>query len=346
MNIDLNYTKNILKNLLITPSPTGYTKNIINYVENEFKKLGVTTIITKKGALIATIKGENDEQHRTLSAHVDTLGAMVKEIKANGRLKLSQIGGYDWHSIEGEYVKLITSEQKEYAGTVVLDKASVHVHGSKTDKSDRDENTIEVRLDEKVNSKEDVEKLGISIGDFVCFDTRTVITDTNFVKSRHLDDKAGVSILLSIAKYIKDNNITLKYTTNFFVSNYEEVGHGSSASIPEKTYEFIAIDMAAVGEGQASSEYKVTICPKDSSGPYDYDLKNKLVNISKENNLNYAVDIYPHYGSDASAALRAGWEIRAGLIGPGVDSSHAHERCHIDSLINTIKLGILYLENK
>lgn len=345
MNIDLNYTKDALNKLLTTPSPTGFTDNIMKFMLNEFTSLGLETKFTEKGALIATIKGENDDSHKTLSAHVDTLGAMIREVKSNGRLKLSQLGGYDWHSIEGEFVKIVTSDEKEYTGTIVLNKASVHVHGSKTNKQERDENSIEIRIDENVRTKEDVEKLGINVGDFITFDPRTTFTDSGFIKSRHLDDKAGVAILLSIAKYLKDNNIKPNNTTNLFISNYEEVGHGSSASIPEKTSEFIAIDMAAVGEGQTSTEYKVTICAKDSSGPYDYELRKELIHLAKENHLNYAIDLYPHYGSDASAALRSGHDIRAGLIGPGVDSSHAHERCHIDSIENTIKLGILYLEN-
>ncbi|MBS4534794.1 M42 family metallopeptidase [Clostridium sp. D2Q-14] len=343
MVIDKNYVKYVLDNILKIPSPTGYTEEVMKFMLNEFTVLNINTYFTHKGALIATIPGKDNNNHRTLSAHVDTLGGMVKEIKSNGRLKLTQIGGYDWHSIEGEHCTIISSSEIKYNGTIVLDKASVHVHGSKADKSNRDENSLEVRVDEKVNSKKDIEKLGINIGDFISFDPRTIITENEFIKSRHLDDKAGVTILLGIAKYLKNENITPKYTTHFFISNYEEVGHGASASIPEKTFEFVAIDMAAVGEGQTSDEYKVTICAKDSSGPYDYNLRKNLVQLAKENELNYAVDIYPHYGSDASAALSAGWEFKHGLIGPGVDSSHGHERCHMDSIENTIKLGIAYL---
>lgn len=343
MIIDLKYIKEVTKKLLTTYSPTGYTDNIINIVQSEFENMGINTYKTNKGALIATIKGLDDSKHRTLSAHVDTLGGMVKEIKSNGRLKLSQLGGYPWNSIEGEYCTIITSTGTEYTGTILLDKASVHVHGEKASKSDRDSDSMEVRLDKKVNNTEDVKKLGIDIGDFVAFDSRTTITENGFIKSRHLDDKAGVATILGIAKFLKDKNITPSHTTNFFISNYEEVGHGASASIPEKTFEFIAIDMAAVGEGQTSDEYSVTICAKDSSGPYDYDLRQKLINIAKKNNVDYKIDIYPHYGSDASAAMRAGGNFKHGLIGPGVDSSHAHERCHIDSIENSIKLGISYV---
>lgn len=343
MNIDKNYISENLVKLLEIPSPTGKTFKAIEFVKSEFENLGISTYITNKGALVATIKGEIDDRHRTLSGHVDTLGAMVKEIKSNGRLKLTQIGGYPWNSIEGEYCTVETSDNKTYTGTIITTKASSHVHGKDSSGTERNENTIEVRLDEIVKSAEDAKKLGINIGDFVNFDTRTVHTESGFIKSRHLDDKAGVISILAIAKYLIESNITPKYSTNFFISNYEEVGHGASASIPEKTFEFIAIDMAAPGDGQASDEYSVTICAKDSTGPFDYELKEKLVKIAKDNDINYKIDIYPYYGSDAGAALRAGWEFKHGLIGPGVDASHSHERTHIDAIINTTKLGIKYI---
>ncbi|MCF6462438.1 M42 family metallopeptidase [Clostridium sp. Cult1] len=343
MKLDMDYVINKLVNLLNIPSPSGNTKKAIDFVEKEFNSLGVPTYRTNKGALIATISGENQEKEITLSGHVDTLGGMVKEIKSSGRIKLTQIGGYVWSTIEGEYVNIENSNGKLYSGTILTTKASSHVHGEGTKTLERNMDNMEIRLDEKVSSKEDVEKLGINVGDFIFFDPRTIVTESGFVKSRHLDDKAGVVSLLGIAKYLIDNNIKPKYTTNFFISNYEEVGHGASAAIPEKTFEFIAVDMAAPGEGQTSDEYSVTICAKDSSGPYDLELKNKLVNLAKENDINYKIDIYPYYGSDGSAALRAGYDFKVGLIGPGVDASHSFERTHKDAIENTIKLGILYL---
>lgn len=343
MNLDMNYIVNKLDSLLKIPSPSGNTVKAIDFVEKEFNDLGVSTYRTNKGALIATIIGSNEDKEITLSGHVDTLGGMVKEIKSNGRVKFTQIGGYVWSTVEGEYVNIENSGGKLYSGTILTTKASSHVHGEETRTIDRNMANMEIRLDEKVFSKEDVEKLGINVGDFVFFDPRVNITDSGFIKSRHLDDKAGVVSLLGIAKYLIDNKITPKYTTNFFISNYEEVGHGASAAIPENTFEFIAIDMAAPGEGQTSDEFSVTICAKDSSGPYDLELKKRLVNLAKENNLNYKIDIYPFYGSDGSAALRAGHDFKVGLIGPGVDASHSFERTHKDAIENTIKLGILYL---
>jgi len=343
VNINVEYIVNKLITLLNIPSPSGNTKKAIDLVEKEFKSLGLNTYRTNKGALIATIAGKNQDKEVTLSAHVDTLGAMVKEIKTNGRIKFTPIGGYALNTIEGEYVTIESTHGKLYTGTVLITKPSVHVHGQETKNLERNIENMEIRIDEKVFSKEDVEKLGINVGDFIFLDPRATITDGGFIKSRHLDDKAGVACLLGIAKYIVDNDIVPKYTTNFFISNYEEVGHGASASIPEKTFEFIVVDMAAVGEGQASDEYSVTICAKDSTGPYDLELKNKLIELAEENKIKYKIDIYPNYGSDGSAALTAGYDMKVGLIGPGVDASHSFERTHKEALENTTKLGILYL---
>jgi len=343
MRIDMQYVVNNLVKILETPSPSGDSRKVMSLVEKEFESLGLETYLTNKGALVATIKGEDDTKHRTLSAHVDTLGAMVKEVKGNGRLKLTQLGGYMWNSVEGEHCIIKASNGKEFTGTILTTKASSHVHGGEASKLERSESNMEVRIDELVNSKEDTEKLGVNVGDFVYLDPRVTVTESGFIKSRHLDDKAGVASILGMAKYISENSIIPKYTTNFFISNYEEVGHGASASIPEKTFEFIAIDMAAPGDGQTSDEYSVTICAKDSSGPYDLELRQFLTDIATTNNINYKIDIYPYYGSDASAALRAGWEFKHGLIGPGVDASHSHERTHKDAIENTIKLGIKYI---
>lgn len=343
MDINMNYVIDNLEELLNIPSPSGNTVKAIDFVENEFKSMGVSTYRTNKGALIATIEGANKDKEVTISGHVDTLGGMVKEIKSNGRLKLTQIGGYVWSTIEGEYVTIETLDGKTYTGTVLTTAASSHVHGDVTRTIERNQDNMEIRLDEKVYTSEDVENLGINVGDFIFFDPRVTVTNAGFIKSRHLDDKAGVASILGIAKYFIDNNLKPKYTTNFFISNYEEVGHGASAAIPENTFEFIAIDMAAPGEGQTSDEFSVTICAKDSSGPYDLELKEKLVDLAKENNIDYKIDIYPYYGSDGSAALRAGYDFKVGLIGPGVDASHSFERTHKDAIENTIKLGILYL---
>lgn len=343
MNILMDYVLERLEVLLKTPSPTGNTEKAVDFMVEEFKSLGIETKLTTKGALIATILGENTDKEVTMSGHVDTLGGMVKEIKGNGKLKITQLGGYVWDTIEGEHVTVETMAEHKFTGTIMTTKASSHVHGEETKSIERNKDNMEIRLDEKTYTKEETEKLGICVGDFVSFDPRTIFTPSGYIKSRHLDDKAGVAALLGIAKYLVENNIKPKFTTNFFISNYEEVGHGASAAIPEKTFEFIAVDMAAPGEGQTSDEFAVTICAKDSTGPYDFDLRKRLTNLAIKNGLNYKIDIYPYYGSDGSAALRAGYDFKVGLIGPGVDASHSFERTHRDAIENTIKLGILYL---
>lgn len=346
----MNYNKKILMNymqhLLNFPSPTGYTKSIMSYIKKQLDELNVPYSETLKGALVISLKGENNSYQKTFSAHIDTLGAMVKEIKSDGKLGLTLIGGFMCNSIEGENCTIFTLDDNKYSGTIQTIKPSVHISGDDARNLKRIEENMEVILDEKVFSKDDTLNLGINVGDFIAFDSRTTITDNGFIKSRHLDDKASAAILLYTINYIVTNNIILPYTTNFFLSNYEEVGHGASASIPFNTKEFISVDMGAPGLNQNSSEYSVCICAKDSSGPYDYDLRKILIDLCKINNIDYKIDIYPHYGSDASAALRAGWDIKTALIGPGVFASHAYERTHIDSILSTLKLVLSYCTTK
>lgn len=341
--IDVMYMARKVLELCQIPSPTGFTDEAIAWVEREFAELGVPTRRTPKGALIATLEGKDTRNHRTLAAHVDTLGAMVKEIKSSGRLKLTRVGGYSCDTIEGEYVQVHTHDGKVYTGTVLVNKASTHVHGADHHKQEREEQNMEIRLDERVHSKDDVAKLGIQVGDFVSLDPRANLTPTGFIKSRHLDDKACVGILLGLAREIQENRIELAATTHFYISNYEEVGHGAAGAIPAETAELVALDMAAVGEGQTSDEYSVTVCVKDSSGPYDYELSRRLQYLASDQGIPYQVDIYPYYGSDASAALRAGGQFKTALVGPGIDASHSYERCHVDSLEHTAWLMLEYL---
>lgn len=332
-----------LEELLNINSPTGNTERAIDFIDKEFKKLNLQVKRNNKGNLMVTIPGKDRSKEITVSAHVDTLGGMVKEIKSNGRLKFAQLGGYSYNTVEGEYVEIESQDGKIFTGTVMTTKASSHVHGKELEDIERNIDNMEIRIDEKVACKEDTLELGINVGDFVSFDPRTRVLDNGFIKSRHLDDKAGVIAILFMVRDIVQKDIELNYTTNFFISHFEEVGHGSSASISEKTFEFLAIDMAAPGEGQTSDEFSVTICAKDSTGPYDLDMRKKLTKLAKEEDLSYKVDIYPFYGSDASAALRAGYDMKTALIGPGVDASHSFERTHIEAIENTIKLALLYL---
>lgn len=339
---DVSYMTEALVHLCRIPSPSGNTQKAIAWLDDEFRRLGLDTRRTTKGALIVTIPGIDGLNHRTLSAHVDTLGAMVKEIKPTGRLKFTKVGGYILHSVEGEYCSIETADGRTYTGTILTTKASAHVYGDEA-KLERKEENMEIRLDERISSKEDVERIGIQVGDFVSFDPRTQVA-SGFIKSRHLDDKAGVAALLGAAKLIRDQQISLAATTHFLISNYEEIGHGASAGVPQETREFIAVDMAAIGEGQTSDEFSVTICAKDSGGPYDLALRRKLVDLARAEGIDYKVDIYPFYGSDAGAALRAGGDFAHGLIGPGVDASHSFERTHQEALVNTARLIVAYLK--
>ena len=341
--MDRNYVKNLLEELLNIYSPTGDTENAICFMEKKFKELNIPCRRTNKNALIATIEGEEKEAI-TFSGHVDTLGLMVKEIKANGRLAFSLVGGFSPTSVETENVFIKTYNGKLIPGTALYNEASVHVYDTTTT-GQRSIKNMEIRIDEDVKTAEDVRKLGISVGDFICLDPRCRIYDSGFIKSRHLDDKACIAAMMGLAKHLVENKIKPQNTINFFISNYEEIGHGSSF-VPENTVEFFAVDMAAPGVGQESDEKAVTICAMDSTTPYDLGMRNKLRKIAEEKNIDYRIDIYPHYGSDASAALSSGYDIRCALIGPGVDASHSYERTHILGIENTYKLMLEYLLDK
>ena len=329
--VDVAYMTRVVTELCAIPSPTGMAAEAMAYVARELESLGIAYTYSLKGALVATLPGGNAPP-RTLAAHVDTLGAMVKEIKESGRLKLTQLGSYPWAAIEGETCLVHTIAGARISGTIVNVNASHHVHGSEQDKAERSAETLEVRLDERVTTPAEVRALGIEVGDFVSLDPRIQVTESGFIKSRHLDDKACVAILLGVAKSVREGAAPLAAPTHLFISNFEETGHGACAGIPAETAELVAVDMAAVGEGQTSDEYSVTICVKDASGPYDHALSSALRRVGDRAGLAYKVDIYPHYSSDASAALKAGVEARAALVGPGIDASHAHERTHVDAL--------------
>lgn len=338
-------TVKLIAQLTAIPSPSGNTKQAIAFVESYLNQMGVQSKRTSKGALLATLDGKDTSKSRLLTAHVDTLGAMVKEIKTNGRLKIDLIGGFKYNSIEGEYCHIETISGKKYTGTILLHQTSVHVYKD-SHKIDRNQENMEVRIDEKVHSAEDVRKLGIEIGDFISFDPRVELTESGFIKSRHLDDKASVGILLQLIKQIKEESLTLPYTTHFLISNNEEIGYGGNSNIPSETVEYLAVDMGAIGDGQASDEYTVSICVKDASGPYHYGFRKKLTRLAIDHNIPYKLDIYPYYGSDASAAIRSGHDIVHGLIGPGIDASHAFERTHQDSIENTAKLLYHYVQSE
>ena len=331
-----------MEKYLLIPSPTGYTKEAVLELKRDFENLGLNTKLTNKGALIATLEGKNMEKSVMLTAHIDTLGAMVKNITSEGRLKYNKIGGGSWASIEGENCYIITRHGKKIRGSIIPKMASTHTYGQEKGNVARSQDNMLVRIDEKVHSKEDVLKLGINVGDFIVMDTRTEITESGFVKSRYLDNKLAVAIVLEICRYFKENSIIPKYTTYFFISNYEETGHGIS-QVPRDTVEIIAIDVGIVGEGQESNEFSVSIAAKDRRSPYDFEFRNRLVDIAEENNIDYVVDLYNFYSSDATHAAQQGQDVNFASLGPAVDASHHYERTHIDSVMNTTKLLIKYL---
>ncbi len=324
------------------PSPSGFTKLATDYLIKECKLMGFNPSSSRKNSVLVNIGGEGNPV--VLAAHVDTLGAMVRAIKSNGRLRLTKIGGYPENNIEAENCIIHTRSGKEYSATIQLENPAVHVN-KEIGKIERSDKNVEVVIDEKVSNKKEVEKLGISAGDFISFDPRTILTKSGFIKSRHLDDKASAGILLSLAKLIADKELDLNRKVYLLFTTYEEVGHGGASGIPDDIEEMISVDMGAVGDDLETDEHKVSICAKDSGGPYDYDVTTKLIELAKKNKLNYAVDIYPHYGSDVEATLRAGYDIKHALIGPGVSASHGYERTHQEGIENTLKLLVAYLEN-
>lgn len=337
----VDYAVSATQAVLAIDSPTGYTRNAAEYVMEEYRKLGYEPKMTVKGCVLVDLGGEDSDNALLLAAHIDTLGAMVKEIKGNGNLKVTPLGGMNPNNAEAENCRVVTRFNGTYSGTFQLNNASIHVNGEYND-TKRSYDAMEVVLDEKVSSKDDTAKLGIATGDIVCFDPRTVVTESGYIKSRFLDDKLSVGILLGQAKFLKDKDIKLKNRLYHYITVYEEVGHGGAASIPDGVTEMISVDMGCVGEGLECTERQVSICVKDSRGPYNYDVVTKLVNAAKETGADYALDVYPHYGSDVDTALGAGYDLRHGLIGAGVYASHGYERSHVDGVENTLKVLIGY----
>lgn len=328
--------------LLAIDSPSGYTEKAARWVRDEFISLGFDAVITTKGGVLADLGGRNDDDGLLLQAHTDTLGGMVAQIKSNGRIRITPLGGMNANNGEAENVRIYTRDSRVYEGTLQLIDASVHVNGDYSDKK-RDFDSTEIVLDEDVRSAEDVRKLGIENGDIVAFDPRSRITSSGYIKSRFLDDKLSVGIILGLARYMKDTGAVPERHVYAHITVYEEVGHGGSASVPPGVTESISVDMGCVGEGLECTERQVSICAKDSRGPYSYEVVGKLIDAAKREGADYAVDIYPHYGSDVEATLSAGSDIRHGLIGAGVYASHGYERSHADGVFNSIKVLKGYL---
>ena len=330
------------KELLGVDSPTGFTAKAAEWVRAAFSALGFSAGITTKGGVLIDLGGADEADALLLQAHTDTLGAMVAEVKGNGRLRVSALGGMRAENAEAENVRVYTRAGKVIEGTLQLCNASVHVNGE-YGATKRSFDTTEIVLDEDVKSAEDTRALGVEVGDIVCFDPRTRITESGYIKSRFLDDKLSVGILLGLAKYLHDTGKTPARRVYAHVTVYEEVGHGGAGSVPAGVTESISVDMGCVGDGLQCTEKQVSICAKDSGGPYSYEVVGKLIDAAKREGADYAVDVYPHYGSDVEATLCAGCDIRHGLIGAGVYASHGYERSHIDGVWSALKVLKGYL---
>ncbi len=340
MKLDREYILSLAKEILMIPSPSGYPQEIVPRIKQEADLYGLQSLQTKKGNLIITYPGKTNYKVG-LSVHVDTLGAMIRSVNGKGEIMFTTIGGPIWPTLDGEYCTIHTRDGRNYTGTFLSTSPAAHVYKDASTKARNPENMY-VRIDEVVKSKDDVNALGIEVGNFIFIDPKTTITESGFVKSRFLDDKINVASIFGMIKYLKENNIVPNVTIEFIISTYEEVGHGA-AYIPELD-EMIAVDMGCIGDDLTCTEYDVSICPKDSSGPYDYNLTNRLITIAKDQKISHAIDIYPYYGSDVSAAIRAGNDIKGALCGPGVHASHGMERTHIQGIEATIELLINYVK--
>lgn len=336
----MDYILEQLENLLAIDSPSGFTTRVTDYLVEEYTRLGYAPTKTKKGGVLVELGGEGNAI--LTMAHVDTLGAMVAEILGNGNLRLTKVGGLNANNVETENCRIYTLDGRVYEGTIQLKDASIHVN-DKYSGTERNFDSVEVLLDADVSSKEDVQALGIANGSFVCVDPRTRITESGYIKSRFLDDKLSSAILLGYAKYLKDEKVALSRKVYHHLTVFEEIGHGACASVPADVEELLSVDMGCVGSGLECTEKQVSICVKDSHGPYHYDVVKGLVEAARRDGIDYATDVYPYYGSDADAALGAGVDARHGLIGPGVYASHGYERSHKDGALNTLKLLKAYL---
>ena len=332
---------NIAQRLLSIDSPSGFTQNVVREAEQIAQDHSYTTRRTNKGNLIVSVPGREKGKKIGLCAHIDTLGLMVRSITADGMLMTTKVGGPILPTLDGEYCRIYTREGKVYTGTILSLSPAAHVFDDASTRP-REEKELAVRIDEKVKNKADVEALGISAGDYVCFDPKTTVTDSGFLKSRFIDDKGSAACLLTLLALMKEQGLAPRYDTQICFTVHEEVGHGG-ATLPAVD-ELLAVDMGCIGEDLSCTEYQVSICAKDSAGPYDYDMVTRLIQLAKANGVDYAVDIYPHYSSDVSVAWKTGMDAKGALIGPGVHASHGMERTHFDGMKATIDLVGLYLE--
>lgn len=335
--ISTEYLTKTLVDLLNTPSPTGDTEYAVSFVQQELEYMGVSTQLTTKGALIASLDGLKKDRPRAITAHVDTLGAIVAQVKANGRLRLSPIGGLMWPTVESEGVSIATRSGRRVRGSLVLTNGAGHVNRQAAT-MERNADNMEVRLDERTASPEETRLLGIEVGDFIYFDPRVEQSDSGFIRSRFLDDKACVACALAAIKALRESGVTPAQRTSFLVSNFEEVGHGGMDSLPTDLADLLVLDMACIGDGLQGDEFHCSLCVKDGGGPYSKRLSDRIRTIADQRGIDIRADVYPYYSSDGTAYWRSGGQAEVALIGPGVDTSHGYERTHVDALNDTAAL--------
>ncbi len=333
---DRTWMLDTLLALLQTPSPSGRTDAVMQLIGEIFDGFGVPFSLTRRGALIAELPGESATTDRALVVHADTIGCMVRGLKDNGRLELISVGTFSARFAAGARVRILSEDSEDFiTGTILPLKASGHAFGDAVDTQPTDWDHVEVRVDRKVSSGEDLARLGIKIGDFVALIASPLITEDGFITSRHLDDKGGVAVALALAKHFSENNVVLPHRTTIMVTIAEEVGYGASTGVPADVAELISLDNAVCAPGQNSSEDGVTVPMADLHGPYDYHLTRKLCRLAEERGIPHRRDVFRYYRSDAAAAIEAGAATRAALVGFGVDGSHGWERTHQDSLVAT-----------
>ncbi len=341
IEFNLEEFRKIAEEIFNCDSPTGYTFKMIDLIKKYIESYGYEYKTLNNGTLEVSIKGLDETKTVATSAHCDTLGLMVRSITGSGELTITALGGPIVPTLDGEYCKIYTRDGRIYTGTILSTSPAAHVFKDAGTKERTIDNMV-IRLDEIVKNESDVRKLGIENGDIVCYEPKFQVTNSGFLKTRFIDDKASVVTLLMLLKYTSENKIAFKYNTKIYFVIYEEVGHGASI-VDNDIIEFVTLDMGCVGLDLAGNEFAVSICAKDSGGPYDYELTTRLINMANKNNIDHTVDIFPYYGSDIGAARRAGKDLKGALIGTGVSASHGMERTHVKGIENTLKLIYLYL---
>lgn len=342
--IDMDYLVDIMLTLLSTPSPSGYTDRVVHLVSEELERLGVPFELTRRGAIRATLTGKVSQPDRAIVAHIDTLGAMVKGLKDNGRLQLVAVGHWNARFAEGARATLFT-DKGQLRGTILPLKASGHTFAPEIDNQPGGWDYVEFRIDAKVHTLDDLLRIGVHVGDFLAIDTSPEITNTGFINSRHLDDKAGAAVLLAVIEAAQRERPRLPLDCHPLFTVSEEVGSGASAALHQDVAEMLTIDNGTSAPGQNSSEFGVTIAMADQSGPFDYHLTHRMIQLCQEFAIPHQRDVFKYYRSDSAAVLEAGNDVRTALVTFGVDASHGYERIHLDALESLAQLVSVYMQS-